>query len=726
MGTVHQAKLLAMLTPTDASAAEPAALGARALNINRFGARWWNQLKAWFGLPSQRRLAYAALQIGPIRGWEEEFSKLSDAELRHVGLQMRGRARGGETLDHLLPEVFALVCVAAYRFTGLRPFDVQLAAGVVLHRGAFAEVQTGEGKTLVATLPVVLNAMQGKGVHVTTVNDYLAQRDADWTSRIYTALGLTVGCLQQRMTDDARKAAYAADITYGTASEFGFDFLRDRLKTKGGGAQNVPFWAAWVNTGQSFQPLDPKVQRGHHYALVDEADNIFIDEARTPLVISTGTRAATEAESVVYKWADKLAKEMIRDHHFYLDEKKQKVELMEEGRHLIRYSNPPVGQHSHAMDKLHEHVERALHANFRFRLDQHYMIQDQKIVIIDESTGRPMPDRQWNEGLHQAVEAKEGVPINYKSDHAAQITYQSYFKLYTKLAGMSGTGVQNYRELRRVYGLWVVPVPTNKPCLRDVWPDRVFPTEDAKFDAIVEEIKRLKAEGRPVLIGTRSVDKSEKLSKKLVETGITHYVLNAKPGNAEREAEIVAQAGRAGAITIATNMAGRGTDILLGGNAEALAWIQLKTQFKYRHEVPAEQMRQLIEQIEAQDNMKSSNAAVVAAGGLHVIGTERHEAARIDRQLIGRTARQGDPGSCQFFLSLEDEILEGLGQSRQDKLKEIGQAGGLRSWDGYVHEFLSAQYYVEKRHYRQRLDLMMYERQRQEIMKDLGADPYVD
>lgn len=716
-----------MLTPTsDTSAAAPAAPPEHAQNFDRFGSRWWNYLKAWFGTPSKRRLAYAALQIPHIRSWEEQFSKLADEEIKRTGLHLRGRARGGESLDRLLPEAFALVCVAAKRTLGLRPFDVQLAAGVVLHNGALAEVSTGEGKTLVATLPVVLNAMAGKGVHVTTVNDYLAQRDADWTSRIYTAIGLTVGCLQQRMTDDDRKAAYQADITYGTASEFGFDFLRDRLKTKGGAAQSVPFWAAWSNTGLSAQPADPKVQRSHHYALVDEADNIFIDEARTPLVISTGTRPATEAESVVYKWADKLAKEMIRNQHFYLDEKKQKVELSDDGRHLIRYSNPPFGEHSHAMDKLHEHVERALHANYRFRLDQHYMILEDKIVIIDESTGRPMPDRQWNEGLHQAVEAKEGVPINYKSDHAAQITYQSFFKLYTKLAGMTGTAIQNYWELRRVYKLWVVQVPTNRPCIREVLPDRVYPTEEAKFDAIVDEVKRLKGEGRPVLIGTRSVDKSEKLSKKLLQASIPHYVLNAKPGNAEREAEIVAQAGRTGAVTIATNMAGRGTDILLGGNAEAIAWTQLKTQFKYRHEVPPDLMRQMIDQIESQDNTRSSHHAVVAAGGLHVIGTERHEAARIDRQLIGRAARQGDPGSCQFFLSLEDEILEGLGQRRQDKLKATGQAGGNYDWDGYANEFLNAQYYVEKRHYRQRFDLMMYERQRQEIMKDLGADPYVD
>jgi preprotein translocase subunit SecA len=717
----------AMLSPTtDTSALEVAAPSAHSQNFDRFGSPWWNRVKAWFGPPTWRRLGYAALQIPRIRYWEKEFSKLSDADIQLKGLHMRGRARGGESLDHLLPEVFALVCVAAKRFIGLRPFDVQLAAGVVLHNGALAEVSTGEGKTLVATLPVVLNAMQGKGVHVTTVNDYLAQRDADWTSRIYTALGLTVGVLQQRMSDEDRKAAYIADITYGTASEFGFDFLRDRLKTKGSAGQSVPFWSAWINNPHAAPPVDPKVQRTHHYALVDEADNIFVDDARTPLVISTGSRPATESESIVYKWADALAKSMTRDQHFYLDEKKQKVELSDDGRQQIRYSNPPFGEHSHAMDKLHEHVERAIHANHRFRLDQHYMVQEDKIVIIDESTGRPMPDRQWNDGLHQAVEAKEGVIITYKTDHAAQVTYQSFFKLYTKLAGMTGTAIQNFWEMRRVYKLWVVQVPTNRPAQRKVMPDRVFPTEDVKFDAIVEDIKRLTAQGRPVLVGTRSVDKSEKLSKKLMEVGITHYVLNAKPGNAEREAEIVAQAGRSGAVTIATNMAGRGTDILLGGNAEAIAWTQLKTQYKYRHQVPPEMMQQMIDTVEAETNTKSNHHVVVQAGGLHVIGTERHEAARIDRQLIGRAARQGDPGSCQFFLSLEDEILEGVGQGRQERLKVIGQAGGNSNWDSYASEFLNAQYYVEKRHYKQRLDLMHYERQRQEIMKDLGADPYVD
>jgi preprotein translocase subunit SecA len=695
-------------------------------NVDRFGARWFNVLKAWLGTPSQRRLAHGALQIEPVRHWEREFGKLTDPEVLLKGQHLRGRARGGETLDKLLPEVFGLVCVAAYRHTGLRPFDVQLAGGVVLHQGALAEVATGEGKTLVATLPVALNALAGKGVHVTTVNDYLAKRDGDWTSRIYNAIGLKVGVLQQKMPEDERHQAYRHDITYGTASEFGFDFLRDRLKVKSGSGQSVPFWAAWTNFNPQANAADPKVQRTHHYALVDEADNIFVDEARTPLVISTGTRLATPEEQVVFVWSDGLAKQMVRDQHFLIDEKKQKVELTDLGKQTIRWSNPPMGEHSHAMDKLHEHVERALHANHRFRRDQHYMVHEDKIVIIDESTGRPMPDRHWNEGLHQAVEAKEAVSINKPSEHAAQITYQSYFKLYTKLAGMSGTAVQNFWELRRVYKLWVVRVPTNRPCVRDERPDRVFPTEDAKFDAVVQEVLKLREAGRPVLIGTRSVDKSEKLSSKLDAVGIPHQVLNAKPGNLEREADIVAQAGRTGHVTIATNMAGRGTDILLGGNAETLAWGKLRGQYRHQYEVPTELWRRILDEIEGQEHTLEERRKVSAAGGLHVLGTERHEAARIDRQLAGRAARQGDPGSSQFFLSLEDELLEGLGPYRQASLREIGIAGGNRNWDSYLPEFLRGQARVERRHYRQRLDLMMYERQRQEILKDLGADPYVD
>jgi preprotein translocase subunit SecA len=563
----------------------------------------------------------------------------------------------------------------------LRPFDVQLAGGIILHRGAIAELATGEGKTLVASLPVFLNALIGKGVHVTTVNDYLAARDAEWMGPIYTTLGLTVGILQMQMPEATRAQAYRCDITYGTASEFGFDFLRDRLKVSGNRGQAAPFWAPWTTNHNYHVPLDPNVQREHNFAIVDEADNIFIDEARTPLIISAPTRPATAEESLVYHWADDIAKKMVRDTHFTLDEKKQKIELTDEGRQIARYSNPPVGPHSHAMDKLHEHIERGLHAHFRFRRDQHYMVEKDKVVIIDEYTGRRMPDRHWREGLHQAVEAKERAPISLAADHAAQITFQSYFKLYKKLSGMTGTASQNFFELRRVYKLWVVTVPTNRPLNRKQWPDRVFPTEDVKFQAVVDEVVRLRNLGRPVLIGTRSVDKSEKLSRLLHEIGIEHEVLNARLH--EREAQIVALAGQRGRVTIATNMAGRGTDI-------------------------------------------KPDPDVLEAGGLHVLGTERHEARRIDRQLAGRSGRQGDAGSCQFFLALDDELLEGLGPDRQESLRKMGEQGGNRDWQAFQRRFLRAQRRVERRHRRQRVDLMLYEKQRQEILKDLGADPYVD
>jgi preprotein translocase subunit SecA len=648
---------------------------------NRLGVRWLNRLRAWFGLPWQRRLARAALYVPTVRSWEKTFDKLSDAELKTAGLRLRGRARGGEDLDRLLPEAFGLVCVAAKRFVGMRPFDVQVAAGVVLHQGGLAELVTGEGKTLVGSMPVFLNALKGHGAHVTTVNDYLARRDAELMGPIYRALGLTVGVLQMQMPEPERREAYRCDITYGTASEFGFDFLRDRLKSAGARGNESPFWAAWGRGGPA-GPLDVGVQRGHHFALVDEADNIFIDEARTPLIISSPTRLAAPEETVVFLWADRLARQMTVGEHFLLDEKKQKLEMTVAGKQLARYSNPPSGPHAHATDKLHEHLEQALHAQYRFRRDQHYMInKENKVVIIDEGTGRPMPDRHWREGLHQAVEAKEGVPINVPADHAAQITFQSFFRLYKKLAGMTGTAAQNWWEIRRVYKLWVVCVPTNRPVIRKMLPDRVFATEDAKFDAVVRDIVRLRDEGRSVLIGTRSVDKSEKLSERLKAAGVPHQVLNARQN--EQEAQVIAQAGQLGRVTVATNMAGRGTDIK-----------------------PAPE--------------------VVAAGGLHVLGTERHEALRIDRQLAGRAGRQGDPGTAQFFLSLEDELLEGLGPDRQAALQQLGVRGGKSDWDRHQPLFVKAQKRVERRHYRSRVDLMVHERNRQEILKDLGADPYVD
>jgi preprotein translocase subunit SecA len=649
----------------------------------RLGSPLINRMKWLFGTASERRLARAALQVDVIRHWEQEYDRLpNNEELRQQALRLRGRARGGESLESLLPEAFGLVCVAAKRTLDLRPFDVQLAAGVVLHHGALAELATGEGKTLTASLPLFLNALPGKGVHLATVNDYLAKRDCEWMSPIYTTLGLTVSALQMNMPDQVRYQAYRSDITYGVASEFGFDFLRDRLRLKGGGQVGAtPFWSAWSANGDgAAPPLDPKVQRPHNFAIVDEADSILIDEAKTPLIISTATRQATPEESVVYHWANDLAQKMRLNQHFTFDQKKQKLELTEEGRHLARWSKPPFGPHSHAMDKLHEHIERALQAHYRFRRDQHYMIEKEKVVIIDEYTGRRMPDRHWRDGLHQAVEAKEGVPITVASDHAAQITFQSYFRLYKKLAGMTGTAATNNREFRKVYKLHVVVIPTNRPVIREQGPDRVFGTEEEKFDAVVEDVRRRVARGQPVLIGTRSVEKSERLSEKLRLAGIEHQVLNARQH--ELEAQIVARAGEPGRVTIATNMAGRGTDIKLA-------------------------------------------PGVAEAGGLHVLGTERHDARRIDRQLAGRCGRQGDPGSCQFFLSLEDELLEALGPARQARLQEIGRKGG-QDWNRFHPLFIQAQRRTERRHYRQRVDLMVYEKQRQEVLKELGADPYVD
>ncbi len=669
----------ALGVPKDSTA--PVSYTQQPAPTKRLGSWSRTALLAMLGLPWQRRLARAALYLSRIRAWEDRFDPLSDSELKMTSLRLRGRARGGEGLDKLLPEAFALVCVASKRHLGLRPFDVQLAAGVVMHQGALAELATGEGKTLCATLPAYLNALEGKGVHVTTVNDYLARRDAELMTPIYSALGLSVGVIQMSMPDQERHALYRCDITYGTASEFGFDFLRDRLKVSGTRGQDSPFWDAWLRSGAPPSKEDASTQRPHHFALVDEADNIFIDEARTPLIISTPTRLATDEEKIVFLWADRLVRRMKPDEHFTFDTEKQKLVLTAGGMQLARYSNPPSGPHGKAMDRLEESLEQALQAHYRFRRDQHYMIDKDKVVIIDEFTGRRMPDRHWREGLHQAVEAKEGVSINQPSDHAAQVTFQSYFRLYKKLAGMTGTALQNRWEVLRVYKIWVVCVPTNRPVIRKQLPDRVFPNEDVKFDAVVADVIRLRDAGRSVLIGTRSVEKSEKMSERLRAAGVEHRVLNARQH--EQEAKIVAEAGQAGRVTIATNMAGRGTDI----------------------KPPPE---------------------VLAAGGLHVLGTERHESLRIDRQLAGRAGRQGDPGSAQFFLSLEDELLEGLGPKRHEKWKAIGLRGGQREWDRYLSLFRTAQRRIERRHYRGRVDLLVHEKQRQEILKDLGADPYVD
>ncbi len=646
----------------------------------RLGLLQTNQFKAYSVNPAVRRLAKASLLLTQAREFEQRFGRLSDDELKAEANKLRGRSREGDMSREFMAAGFGLCSVSCWRVLGMRPYDVQLAAAGVMFHGALCELATGEGKTLTATLPVFLRALTGKGVHVATVNDYLAKRDAELMAPVYEKLGLTVGFLQQKMEDAERSATYRKDVTYGTASEFGFDFLRDRLKMRGGQVASTPFWGPWTaKPGQS--PADPRVQRGHFFALVDEADSIFIDEARTPLIISSPTRDAKPEECVMYYWADGIARAMKPNVHFTHDIKKDKIEVTEAGRSMARYSSPPSGPHAPAMDKLIEAVEKALQANYRFVLDHHYMVHEDKIVIIDESTGRPMPDRQWREGLHQAVEAKEKSTIHLAADHAASVTYQSYFRQYVCLAGMTGTIVQNAPEIKRVFKMRVVPVPTNRPIVRELLPDLIYPTEAAKFDAIVADIKKLKLIGRPVLVGTRSVEKSEALSRRLTALGISHRVLNAKQD--KEEALIVSQAGQPGTVTVATNMAGRGTDIKLG-------------------------------------------PGVADLGGLHVIGTERHEAIRVDRQMLGRAGRQGDPGSGQFYLSLEDKLLEALGTAFHQRLIDLGKAGGTRDWNQFRPLFMKAQRRTEKKHYRQRLDLMHYERQRRELLGDLGADPFVD
>jgi len=647
----------------------------------RLGSWPVNVMRSYIGAPWRRRLSRAALLVPRVRYWERKFLELSDEGILTKCQELRGKARGKWDLDALLPEAFGLVSVAIQRALGIRPFDVQITGGAVMHFGGLVELATGEGKTVTASLPTFLNALVGKGVHVTTVNDYLAQRDADWIGPVYTKLGMSIGCLFQKMEDAARIEAYQRDVTYGTAAEFGFDFLRDRLKVRGGQAQTVPFWTPWL-PGVGSARLDPRVQRTLHFAIVDEADSIFVDEAKTPLIIANPTRLAEPEERVIYEWADKVAREMERGQHFTFDPRKDKLELTDTGRHKVRYSDPPSGKHAKAMDKLIEAVEKALQAHYRFIRDQQYMVSgENKIVIIEEGTGRPMPDRHWRDGLHQAVEAKESVPVNMPSEHAAQITFQNFYRLYSKLGGMSGTLMPNFWELRKVYRLWTTYVPTNKPSKRIMLPDEVYPTEDAKFDAVVNATRKMLGAGRPVLIGTRTVDSSKKLSAKLTAAGVTHQVLNAE--QTEHEADIVSLAGQPGAVTVATNMAGRGTDIKLG-------------------------------------------IGVVEAGGLHVIGTERHEAERVDRQLIGRAGRQGDPGSAQFMVSLDDQLLEGLGAARREELLAYGKRGGDRNWNAYASLFRLAQRRMEARHYRQRLDLKNYDKQRQEMLQDIGADPYVD
>jgi len=588
--------------------------------------------------------------VEPINALEPEFEALSDEALRAKTVEFRERLAAGETLDDLLVEAFAAVREASRRTTELRHYDVQLIGGVVLHRGVIAEMTTGEGKTLVSTLPAYLNALEGRGVHIVTVNDYLAQRDREWMGPVHEFLGLTVGAIQNDLDDADRQAAYAADLTYGTNNEFGFDFLRDNMKFR----------------------VEDRVQRGFHYAIVDEVDSILIDEARTPLIIS----GPAEIETELYYRIDRIIPRLRADIDYELDEKQRSVALTEDGTHHVEKLLGIENLYDANNISLVHHVQQGLRAHVIYKRDKDYLVKDGQVVIVDEFTGRMMAGRRWSDGLHQAVEAKEGVKIERENQTLATVTFQNYFRMYDKLAGMTGTAVTEATEFAKIYGLDVMEIPTNQTLHRDEGPDVIFRTLPEKWKAVVDEIGELHEIGRPVLVGTASIESSEHLSRLLKKRRVKHVVLNAKQH--EREAEIVAEAGQMGAVTIATNMAGRGTDIVLG-------------------------------------------EGVADLGGLHVLATERHEARRIDNQLRGRTGRQGDAGSSQFFLSLEDDLLRVFGMDRlQGLMKRLGMEEGVPIEDRLVTKAIErAQKQVEGRNFEIRKHLLEYddvmEKQRKNI-----------
>ena len=628
-----------------------------------------------------RRMRPLADRINQLEG---EVSGLSDAGLRAKTGDFRQRLGQGATPDELLPEAFAVVREASKRVLQMRHFDVQLIGGIVLHEGKIAEMATGEGKTLVATLPAYLNALTGRGVHVVTVNDYLARRDTEWMGPLYQQLGLTVGTIQHDMDDTARKRAYQADIVYGTNNEFGFDYLRDHMKFS----------------------LDDCVQRELHYAIVDEVDSILIDEARTPLIISGPAEQSTE----LYYRIDRIIPRLKKEDDYTIDEKTRSVVLTEEGvqhvEDLLRVENLYDPRN---IEILH-HVTQALRAHTLFKKDVDYVVKDGEVIIVDEFTGRLMPGRRWSDGLHQAVEAKEKVKIANENQTLATITFQNYFRMYTKLAGMTGTADTEAQEFHTIYNLDVVVVPTNRTLIRHNYPDVVYRTEEEKFNAVGDEIEELYAVGRPVLVGTISIEKSEHLSRLLRQRGIPHNVLNAKQH--EREAEIVAQAGRSKAVTIATNMAGRGTDILLGGNPEFLTREEFRQRGLNPGHVPPEEWQSVYHVSKARTD--AEREAVLTAGdigGLHIIATERHESRRIDNQLRGRAGRQGDPGSSRFYLSLEDDLLRIFGS---DRLSSIMGKLGMSDGEPIEHRMITkaiegAQRKVEAHNFEIRKHLLEYD-----------------
>ena len=641
--------------------------------------------KKVFGTPNDRKVKAVRPLVEKINALEPEFEKLSDDEIKDRTEKLAMRAQQGEALDDLLPEAFANVREAARRALGLRAFDTQLMGGIFLHQGNIAEMKTGEGKTLVATFPAYLNALSGKGVHIVTVNDYLAKRDAEWMGKVYAALGLKTGVIYPQQPEGEKKEAYAADITYATNNELGFDYLRDNMRST----------------------LEEMGQRGHNYAIVDEVDSILIDEARTPLIIS----GPSEDRSELYVTIDKLIPE-ITDEHYKLDEKTRVVTISEDGNDFIEkrlreMELLPEEQSLYDPESttLVHHVTEALKAHKAFKKDKDYMVRNNEVVLVDEFTGRMMSGRRLSGGLHQAIEAKEGCAIQPENVTLASVTFQNYFRLYSKLAGMTGTAVTEAEEFAEIYGLGVVEVPTNRPIARIDEHDAIYRTADEKFSAIVEEIKEAHEKGQPVLVGTTSIEKSEYLSQLLTDADVKHNVLNARKH--EQEAQIVADAGKLGSVTIATNMAGRGTDIKLGGNVE----LDILDAIAADPEGDPEAIRSKIEA----EHVKGEEE-VKAAGGLYVLATERHESRRIDNQLRGRSGRQGDPGRSSFFLSLEDDLMRIFGSERLDKmLSTLGMQDGEAIAHPWVNKSLEkAQAKVEGRNFDIRKQLLKFD----DVMND--------
>jgi len=643
-------------------------------------ANWLTQL---FGSRNQRILNGYSKIVARINALEDSFKALSDEALRGKTAEFRARLEKGESLDDLLPEAFAAVREAARRTLGMRHFDVQLIGGMALHFGKIAEMRTGEGKTLVATLPAYLNALPGKGVHVVTVNEYLAQRDADWMSPVYRFLGLTVGVIKSGQSPEEKRAAYACDITYGTNNEFGFDYLRDNLAFR----------------------LEDRVQRDLEYAIVDEVDSILIDEARTPLIISGPAEESTELYIKINELVPRLKRQETEEGEgdYWADEKTRQVYLSDAGHERAEQLfleagllQPGESLYDPANIRLMHHLNAALRAHALYHRDVEYIVRNGEVVIVDEFTGRTMPGRRWSDGLHQAIEAKEGVRVREENQTIASITFQNYFRLYRKLAGMTGTADTEAFEFQQIYGLEVVVIPTHRPMIRKDLPDLVYLTKKDKFEAIIKDIQDCVARGQPTLVGTTSIETSEELSALLKKHKIEHQVLNAK--HHEREAMIVAQAGRPGAVTIATNMAGRGTDIVLGGNLEAeLANVDPND----------EETRRRI-----REEWQKRHDAVVAAGGLHIIGTERHESRRIDNQLRGRAGRQGDPGSSRFYISLDDNLMRIFGDP--ERTRRWLQTAGMKEGEVIESRMLSkqierAQRRVEAMNFDARKNLLEYD-----------------